>query len=84
MVATATLPVYFAFARPLSLPLLVFGVVMAAFVVYTHRSNIEADARWRREPRAPALAAATAMIAGPRCCWPARRRLAAFGRGTRR
>jgi acyl phosphate:glycerol-3-phosphate acyltransferase len=41
MVATATLPVYFAFARPLSLPLLVFGVVMAAFVVYTHRSNIE-------------------------------------------
>jgi len=41
MVATATLPVYFAFARPPSLPLLVFGIVMAAFVVYTHRSNIE-------------------------------------------
>jgi glycerol-3-phosphate acyltransferase PlsY len=41
MVATATLPIYFAFARPLSLPLLVFGIAMAAFVVYTHRSNIE-------------------------------------------
>jgi glycerol-3-phosphate acyltransferase PlsY len=41
MVATATLPVYFALARPLSLPLLVFGIAMAAFVVYTHRSNIE-------------------------------------------
>ena len=41
MVATATLPMYFAFARPSSLPLLAFGLVMAAFVVYTHRSNIE-------------------------------------------
>ena len=41
MVATATLPVYFAFVRPLSLPLLAFGIVMAAFVVYTHRLNIE-------------------------------------------
>lgn len=41
MVATATLPAFFAFARPPSLPLLVFGIVMAAFVVYTHRSNIE-------------------------------------------
>ena len=41
MVATATLPVYFALLRPVSPPLLVFGIVMAAFVVYTHRSNIE-------------------------------------------
>jgi glycerol-3-phosphate acyltransferase PlsY len=41
MVASAALPVYLAFARPLSPPLLAFGIVMAAFVVYTHRSNIE-------------------------------------------
>jgi glycerol-3-phosphate acyltransferase PlsY len=41
MVATATLPVYFAIAQPPSAPLLVFGIAMAAFIVYTHRSNIE-------------------------------------------
>ena len=41
MLATATLPVYFAFAAPGSAALLAFGVGMAAFVAYTHRSNIE-------------------------------------------
>ena len=41
MLATATLPVYFALAAPGSPALLVFGVAMAAFVAYTHRSNIE-------------------------------------------
>ena len=41
MLATATLPVYFALAAPGSAALLVFGVAMAAFVAYTHRSNIE-------------------------------------------
>jgi glycerol-3-phosphate acyltransferase PlsY len=41
MLGTATLPVYFALARPVEPALVAFGVVMAAFVVYTHRSNIE-------------------------------------------
>jgi glycerol-3-phosphate acyltransferase PlsY len=41
MLATATLPVYFALAAPGSAALLVFGVAMAAFVAYTHRSNID-------------------------------------------
>jgi glycerol-3-phosphate acyltransferase PlsY len=41
MLGSASLPVYFALARPGDLPLLVFGLVMAAFVVYTHRANIE-------------------------------------------
>ena len=41
MLATATLPVYFALAAPGSAALPVFGVAMAAFVAYTHRSNIE-------------------------------------------
>ena len=41
ILATATLPVYFALAAPGSAALLTFGVVMAAFVAYTHRSNIE-------------------------------------------
>jgi len=41
MLGTATLPVYFMLAEPRSLPLVVFGVAMAAFVAYTHRQNIE-------------------------------------------
>jgi glycerol-3-phosphate acyltransferase PlsY len=40
MVGTATLPVYFALAEPRSPALVVFGVLMAAFVIYTHRSNV--------------------------------------------
>jgi glycerol-3-phosphate acyltransferase PlsY len=41
MLGTATLPVYFAFATPRSLPLVVFGLVMAAFIVFTHRANVQ-------------------------------------------
>ena len=41
MLGTATLPVYFAATDADSDALLVFGLLMAAFVVYTHRSNIE-------------------------------------------
>jgi glycerol-3-phosphate acyltransferase PlsY len=41
MLGTASLPVYFALARPVEPALVCFGLVMAAFVVYTHRSNIE-------------------------------------------
>jgi glycerol-3-phosphate acyltransferase PlsY len=41
MLGTATLPVYFALGEPRSAPLIVFGLVMAAFVAYTHRANIE-------------------------------------------
>jgi len=40
MVGTATLPVYFALAEPRSPALVVFGLLVAAFVVYTHRSNV--------------------------------------------
>jgi len=40
MLGSAALPVYFAVARPGSTALLVFGIAMAAFVVYTHRSNV--------------------------------------------
>ncbi len=40
MLGTAALPVYVAFARPGDTALLVFGIAMAAFVVYTHRANI--------------------------------------------
>ncbi len=40
MLGTATLPVYFALATPGQLPLVVFGVAMAAFIVFTHRSNV--------------------------------------------
>ncbi|HEX6571139.1 MAG TPA: glycerol-3-phosphate acyltransferase [Steroidobacteraceae bacterium] len=40
MLGSATLPVYFAFTAPGRTPFLVFGVVMAAFIVYTHRSNV--------------------------------------------
>jgi glycerol-3-phosphate acyltransferase PlsY len=41
MLGTATLPVYFALAAPVSPALVAFGVAMAVFVAYTHRSNIE-------------------------------------------
>jgi glycerol-3-phosphate acyltransferase PlsY len=40
MLGTATVPLYFAFAVPRSVPLVVFGLVMAAFIVFTHRSNV--------------------------------------------
>jgi len=40
MLGMAALPAYVAFARPGDTPLLVFGIVMAAFVAYTHRANI--------------------------------------------
>ena len=40
MLGVAALPLYVAFARPADTPMLVFGVVMAVFVAYTHRGNI--------------------------------------------
>ena len=40
MLGTATLPAYFAIARPGDTALLVFGLAMTAFVAYTHRANI--------------------------------------------
>jgi glycerol-3-phosphate acyltransferase PlsY len=40
MLGTATLPVYFTLATPGRLPLVVFGVAMTAFIVFTHRSNV--------------------------------------------
>ncbi len=40
MLGAATLPVYFALARPGSSALVAFGLAMAAFVLYTHRSNL--------------------------------------------
>jgi glycerol-3-phosphate acyltransferase PlsY len=40
MLGTATLPIYFGLAMPQRLPYLAFGLAMAAFVVYTHRSNL--------------------------------------------
>lgn len=41
MLGTASLPVYFALARPVEPALVCFGLAMSAFIVYTHRSNIE-------------------------------------------
>jgi glycerol-3-phosphate acyltransferase PlsY len=41
MLGTATLPVYFALNAPGRMPLLVFGLAMAAFIVFTHRSNLQ-------------------------------------------
>ncbi len=41
VLGTASLPVYFLMQQPRPLPLVAFGVAMAAFVAYTHRSNIE-------------------------------------------
>lgn len=40
MLGTAALPVYFALSQPRSWALVTFGIAMAAFVVYTHRSNL--------------------------------------------
>ena len=40
MLGIAALPVYVALAHAGDTPLLVFGIVMAGFVAYTHRSNI--------------------------------------------
>jgi len=40
MLGTATLPLYFAITRPSSMACFAFGLAMAAFVVFTHRSNI--------------------------------------------
>jgi len=41
VLGTATLPLYFALSEPRAVPLVVFGLAMAAFVAYTHRENIE-------------------------------------------
>ena len=40
MLGSGTLPVYFAVVSPERTPYVVFGVLMAAFIVYTHRSNV--------------------------------------------
>jgi glycerol-3-phosphate acyltransferase PlsY len=40
MLGSATLPVYLAVASPQRTPLIVYGVLMSAFIVYTHRSNV--------------------------------------------
>ena len=40
MLGAATLPVYFALAQPANPAYAAFGLAMAAFVAYTHRSNI--------------------------------------------
>jgi glycerol-3-phosphate acyltransferase PlsY len=41
MLGTATLPLYCALTAPRSMPLVVFGLLMAAFIVFTHRSNVQ-------------------------------------------
>ncbi len=41
MLGVASLPLYAAYALPGDTPLLIYGVVMAAFVAYTHRANIQ-------------------------------------------
>jgi glycerol-3-phosphate acyltransferase PlsY len=41
MLGTATLPLYFSYVAPRSTPLVVFGLAMAAFIVFTHRSNVQ-------------------------------------------
>jgi glycerol-3-phosphate acyltransferase PlsY len=40
MLATLALPVWVAIVQPGNTALLLFGVAMAAFIAYTHRSNI--------------------------------------------
>ena len=40
MLGMAMLPAYAWYARPGDVPLLVFGIAMALFVVYTHRDNL--------------------------------------------
>ncbi len=41
MLGSCALPVYFALSAPSRLPLVVFGLAMAAFIVYTHRANLQ-------------------------------------------
>jgi glycerol-3-phosphate acyltransferase PlsY len=41
MLGSATLPVYLVVAAPERVPSVAFGVAMAAFIVYTHRSNVQ-------------------------------------------
>jgi len=41
LLGTATLPVYFSLVEPRSPALVVFGIVMALFVAFTHRANIQ-------------------------------------------
>ena len=41
MLGTVALPVYLSLVQPVRTPLLAFGVLMAAFVIYTHRSNLQ-------------------------------------------
>ena len=40
ILGTASLPVYFALTRPVSMALLCFALLMSLFVAYTHRGNI--------------------------------------------
>jgi glycerol-3-phosphate acyltransferase PlsY len=40
MLATLALPAWVAIAQPGNTALLLFGLAMAAFIAYTHRSNI--------------------------------------------
>ena len=41
MLGSAAMPLYLSFVAPRSTPLVVFGLVMAAFIVFTHRSNVQ-------------------------------------------
>jgi glycerol-3-phosphate acyltransferase PlsY len=41
ILGTATLPAYFAWSASGRMPLVVFGLVMAAFIFFTHRSNVQ-------------------------------------------
>jgi glycerol-3-phosphate acyltransferase PlsY len=41
MLGTATLPVYLAMAAPQREAFVVFGLCTAAFIVFTHRSNVQ-------------------------------------------
>ncbi len=40
ILGTASLPVYFALSRPVSMALLCFALLMSLFIAYTHRGNI--------------------------------------------
>jgi glycerol-3-phosphate acyltransferase PlsY len=41
MLGTATLPLYFGLAMPGRASFVLFGILMTAFIVYTHRSNLQ-------------------------------------------
>jgi glycerol-3-phosphate acyltransferase PlsY len=41
MLGTATLPLYFGLAMPGRAAFVLFGILMTAFIVYTHRSNLQ-------------------------------------------